>query len=77
MRVGTPMDESLQLVQMARLHGGGILHSMESGQCGVSFVKEGESWKISRMEYRSAQTVETARFTKTYPENAIGPDRLS
>jgi len=76
MRVGEPMDASLQLVQMARLHGGGVLRWQESGQCEVSFVKDGESWKISRMEYRSAQSGETARFTKTYPENAIGPDRL-
>jgi len=76
MRVGTPMDESLQLVRMARLHGGGILHWMESGHCEVSFVKEGENWKISRIEYRSVQSGDAARFTKTYPENAIGPDRL-
>jgi len=76
MRVGTPMDASLQLVQMARLHGGGILHWGESGHCDVSFVKEGESWKISRIEYRSVQTGDAARFMKTYPENAIGPDRL-
>lgn len=76
MRVGTPMDASLQLVQMARLHGGGILRRRESGHCEVSFVKNGESWKISRMEYRSEQSGETARFAKTYPENSIGPDRL-
>ena len=54
MRVGTPMDENLQLVQMARLHGGGITHRNESGRCEVSFVKEGENWKISRMEYHPA-----------------------
>ena len=76
-RVGSPMDESLQLVQMARLHGGGILHWLESGHCEVSFVKDGESWKISRIEYRSAQTGRTAKFTQTYPENALGPDRLA
>jgi len=76
MRVGTPMNASLQLVQMARLQGGGILHWRESGHCEVSFVKEGENWKISRIEYRSVQPGDAARFTKTYPENAIGPDRL-
>jgi len=76
MLVGSPMDASLQLVQMARLQGGGILHRRESGQCDVSFVKEGENWNISRIEYRSAQPSEPARFTKTFPENAIGPDRL-
>jgi hypothetical protein len=54
MRVGTPMDASLQLVQMARLHGGGIEYRRESGNCKVSFVKDGESWKISRIEYHSA-----------------------
>jgi hypothetical protein len=76
MRVGKPMDASLQLVQMARLQGGGILHRRENGNCEVSFVKEGDAWKISRIEYRPAQSNEAARFTKTYPENAIGPDRL-
>ena len=76
MRVGTPMDASLQLVQMARLHGGGILHWGESGHCEAAFVKEGENWKISRIEYRSVQPGNAARFTKTYPENAIGPDSL-
>lgn len=76
MQTGTPMDANLQLVQMARLHGGGVWHRRESGLCEVSFVKIGESWKISRMEYRPAQSGETARFTKTYPENTIGPDKL-
>ena len=71
------MDAELQLVQMARLHGGGIQHWRESGLCEVSFVKEGEIWKISRIEYRPAQPGETARFTTTYPENDIGPDRLA
>ena len=52
MRVGTPMDASLQLVQMARLHGGGIEYRRESGRCEVSFVKSGGGWKISRLEYR-------------------------
>ena len=51
MRVGTPMDENLNLVQMARLHGGGIEYRQENGQCEVSFVKEDECWKISRIEY--------------------------
>ena len=51
MHVGTPMDPSLQLVRMARLHGGGIEYRKESGKCEVSFVKEGENWKISRMSY--------------------------
>ena len=77
MRVGTPMDATLQLVQMARLQGGGILHRRENGHCEVSFVKEEAGWKISRIEYRPAQSNEAARFTKTYPENAIGPDKLA
>jgi len=77
MRVGTPMDASLQLVQMSRLQGGGIQRRLESGQCEVSFVKDEESWKISRIEYHSEQSGETARFTETYPKNALGPDRLA
>ena len=76
MRIGTPMDASLQLVQMARLQGGGIEYRLESGHCEVSFVKVGEDWKISRIEYHPEQSDKTARFLKTYPENVIGPDRL-
>ena len=76
MRVGMPMDASLQLVQMARIQGGGVQHWQESGQCDVSFIKEGESWMISRIDYRPAQTDKTVWFTKTYPENALGPDSL-
>ena len=53
MRVGAPMDTNLQLVQMALLHGGGVEYRQENGQCEVSFVKEDESWKISRIEYLS------------------------
>ena len=76
MRVGTPMDATLQLVQMARLHGGGILHRRENGQCEVSFVKEEDTWKISRIKYRASQSGETTHFTETYPKNVVGPDRL-
>ena len=53
-RVGTQMDANLQLVQMARVHGGGVEYRRESGNCNVSFVKEGEDWKISRIEYHPA-----------------------
>ena len=77
MHVGMPMDSSLPLVQMARLHGGGIQHWRESGLCEVSFVKEVAIWKISRIAYHSVQSSKTVLFTKTYPENAIGPDRLA
>jgi len=54
MRVGAPMDASLQLVQMALIQGGGVEYRLENGQCEVSFVKEDEIWKISRIEYHSA-----------------------
>ncbi|MDR1726883.1 MAG: nuclear transport factor 2 family protein [Acidobacteriota bacterium] len=53
MRVGEPMDASLQLVQMARLHGEGILYRQESGLCELSLVREGAGWKIARAEYRA------------------------
>jgi hypothetical protein len=54
-QVGTPMAPDSQLVQMARLHGGGIAHRCEGGIYDVSYVKDARdgSWKIWRLEHRA------------------------
>ncbi len=88
-QVGAPMPDS-QLVRMARLHGEGILKWCEGGTYEISYAKDMEngSWKIKRLEYRVlsqtdykpgksyAGPISVPLFTKTYPENPAGPDKL-
>jgi len=89
-QVGTPIESDSSLVQMARLHGGGILKWCESGIYQSSYVKDASSgsWKIRRLEYRVlsktdyrpgreyAQTISVPLFARTYPEDPFGPDRI-
>ncbi len=88
MQVGELMTEDSSLVEMARLHGGGIVKWWEGGICEASYVKVGESWKIRRLEYRAAskadyrpgqtyaKPIDVATFSETCPENPTGPDKL-
>jgi len=89
-QVGTPMAPDSQLVQMARLHGEGVMKWCEAGLYEVRYRKEVKSgeWKIAKLEhhvlsstdYRSgrshAKPVSVPLFAKTYPEDPVGPDRL-
>jgi len=89
-QVGTPIESDSSLVHLARLHGGGVLKWCEAGVYQASYVKDPEkgSWKIKRLEYRVlaktdyrpgrtyAQPVSVPLFTRTYPEDPSGPDRL-
>jgi len=89
MQVGTPMSEDSQLVKMARLQGEGIRKWWEGGIHEASYVKDGNSWKIKRLEYRVtskadfrsgrlyARPIEVPPFSKTYPADPAGPDRLN
>jgi uncharacterized protein (TIGR02246 family) len=89
-QVGAPMPTNSSLVQMARLHGEGILKWCESGSYEISYTrcrKEG-SWKIAKLEYRVssktdyrpgrayANPISVPPFERTYPADATGPDRL-
>ena len=88
-QVGAPMPDS-QLVQMARLHGEGIMKWCEGGICEIVYAKEARdgAWKIRRLVYRVLSKtnyragksdnwpISTPRFAKTYPEDPVGPDRL-
>jgi hypothetical protein len=88
MQVGEPMTGNSSLVEMARLQGGGIVKWWEGGICEASYVKVGESWKIRRLEYRAvskadyrpgqthAKPIDIPAFSKTYPGNPTGPDKL-
>ena len=87
-QVGTPIISDSQLIQMARLQGQGILRWWEGGVYEASYVKEGNEWKIGRLEFRVmskanytpgrayANPIDVAAFAKSYPENPTGPDRL-
>jgi hypothetical protein len=90
MQVGAPIISDSQLVQMARLQGQGIMKWWEGGIYEVSYVKEIKdgSWKIKRLEHRVlskadyrpgrsyARPISVPLFTKAYPDDPAGPDKL-
>jgi hypothetical protein len=89
-QVGAPMAPDSQLVNMARLQGGGIRKWCEGGTYEISYVKDIKegNWKIAKLEYRVssstdyrpgrayANPISVPRFAKTYPADPAGPDRL-
>jgi hypothetical protein len=90
MQVGVPMVSDWQLMKMARLHGQGIKKWWEGGVYDVSYVKDMKdgTWKIERLEHRVlskadyrpgksyARPISVPLFSKRYPEDPVGPDRL-
>jgi hypothetical protein len=88
MQVGAPMTRDSSLVEMARLQGEGIVHWWESGIHEVFYVKEANTWKIRKLEYRAtskadykpgrsyAKPIAVPLFSKAFPENPAGPDKL-
>ncbi|MBN1570178.1 MAG: nuclear transport factor 2 family protein [Acidobacteria bacterium] len=88
MQVGTPLTGDLPLLEMARLQGQGIRQWWEGGIHEVSYVKEGDAWKIKRLEYQVmskadykpgrsyAKPISVPQFSGIYPENPNGPDKL-
>jgi hypothetical protein len=87
-QVGAPMTGDSSLVKMARLQGEGIVKWWEGGIYHVSYVKEGEAWKIARLDFRTtsradyapgrayARPISVPRFSEVYPANPTGPDKL-
>ena len=90
-QVGTPIISDSVLVKMSRLQGGGVMKWWESGTYNVSYVKDLKdgSWKIKRLVYDTllradykpgrayAKPVDIPAFSKVYPEDHAGPDKLS
>jgi hypothetical protein len=88
MQAGTPMTENSSLVEMARLQGGGIVQWWEGGLCEARYVKSGDTWKITRLEYRAAskadykpgrtyaKPIDIPAFSSAFPQNPAGPDKL-
>jgi len=64
---------------MARLHGEGINKWRENGVCELSLTRESEEgvWMIKRLEYRTeTKSASVPVFTKLFPADPEGPDRL-
>jgi hypothetical protein len=88
MQVGTPMTGNSSLVDMARLQGEGIVKWWESGIQEAAYVKSGNTWKIRKLEYRTAakanyrpgrvhaRPIEVPAFSRVFPANPTGPDKL-
>lgn len=89
-QVGTPIISDSLLVKMARLQGEGIMKWWEGGTYEVSYVKANKegSWKIKSLEYKTlsradyrpgrsyAKPISVSQFSKTYPHDPAGPDKL-
>ena len=58
-QVGAPIVSDSSLVEMAQLHGEGIIKWQEGGTCDICFIKslKDDTWKIKRMEYQKLSKV--------------------
>ncbi len=87
-QAGHPMDMDSSLVRMARLQGEGIIKYWEGGVCEMALVSDNGSWKIKHLEYKTisradyrpgrnyANPVAVPKFSKVYPQESFGPDKL-
>ncbi len=89
-QAGTPIVYDSILVEMARQVGRGIMKWWEGGTCEVSYIRDVNegTWKIKRLAYNAlsrknyqpgktfAGPVSISSFSKLYPEDPAGPDRL-
>ena len=89
-QAGIPMDSDSVLVKMARLHGEGVYKWWEGGIYEASYIKNTRdgNWKIKRLEYRTlsradykpgmsyAKPISIQPFSKVYPDDPAGPDKL-
>jgi hypothetical protein len=89
-QVGTPVISDSVLVDMARLQGEGIMKWWECGTYDISYVKDIKdgNWKIKRLEYKVlskadyrpgrpySMPISVPLFSKVFPEDPAGPDRL-
>lgn len=89
-QVGVPMVPDSQLTRMARLHGEGIRRWWEGGHYEASYVRDpGDGgWRIGRLAYQvvsradyrrggsCARPISVPAFSKSFPEDPGGPDRL-
>ena len=89
MQIGTPLISDLPHLEMARLQGQGVRQWWEGGIHEISYVKEGDAWKIKKLEYRVmskadykpgrsyAKPISVPAFSSVFPKNPVGPDKLA
>jgi hypothetical protein len=89
MQVGVQVVSALPMMEMARQQGQGSLQWWEGGMYENSYVRDGGVWKIKRLDYRAIWQADYALgwayskpgyirpFSKTYPEDPTGPDKLT
>jgi hypothetical protein len=90
MQVGTPMISGSSFVEMSCLQGGGVIKWCEEGICEMSCVRDliSGTWKIRRIEYKvssktdyrpgkySVKSVSVPLYSRIYPDDPAGPDKL-
>jgi hypothetical protein len=88
MQAGAQVVSDSPMMEMARQQGQGILQWWEGGIYENSYVRDGDIWKIKRLDYRAIWQADYALgwayakpgyispFSKTYPEDPAGPDKL-
>jgi hypothetical protein len=88
MQVSVQLVSDSPLMEMARQQGQGILQWWEGGIYDNSYVREGDVWKIRKLDYRALWQADYVlgweyskpgyirAFSKTYPEDPTGPDKL-
>jgi hypothetical protein len=88
MQMAAKVVSDSPLMEMARQQGQGILQWWEGGIYDNSYVRDGDVWKISKLDYRALWQADYALgwayskpgyirpFSKAYPENPTGPDKL-
>jgi hypothetical protein len=89
MQVGAQVVSDSPLMEMARQQGQGILQWWEGGVYENSYVWDGDVWKIKKLDYHAIWQADYALgwayarpgyippFSKTYPEDRTGPDKLT
>lgn len=89
-QVGAPVDSDSLIVKMSRLHGEGIMKWWEGGICKASYSRDikNNNWKMNKLEYSvlsradyrpgksTAKPITIHPFSKVYPVDPLGPDRL-
>jgi hypothetical protein len=89
MQAGIQVASDSPMMEMARQQGQGILQWWEGGIYENSYVRDGNIWKIRRLDYHAIWQADYALgwayskpgyispFSKTYPEDPTGPDKLT
>jgi hypothetical protein len=88
MQAEAQVDSEFPMMEMARQQGQGVLQWWEGGIYENFYVKEGDTWKIKKLDYRAIWYADYALgwayskpgyiqpFSKIYPEDPTGPDKL-